>query len=384
MASWVSGMPEGMFLKSHGFASNLYEPTASFTLERYCAENGLSYSAENLPVPLSTFISYGLAFQRLFVPDLEDRVVCNISESGSGYEIVFDDGEVLAARRVIIASGIKEFHHVPPVLDEMPSEFVTHSSTHSSLAPFDGKSVAVIGAGSSALDFAVLLHQRGIEVELFCRRSEVEILSRTFYPRPIRSQIRRPQSPMGPGWRSRLSADGARFYRYLPTSFRMNFLRTHLGPSGGWFLRDEIEHIPVHTSSTIRCASISGNKVLLDIVDAQGAEREFRFDHVVAATGYKVDLQRLPFLSNELRSQIVCLNGYPVVSSHFESSLSRLYFAGQTTATTFGPVVRFACGARLTSERISEHLNTRRSRPERRLARNGPGPRTNSPEPARR
>ena len=38
MAPWRSNMPAGMFLKSEGFASTLFDPKAEFTLAAYCAE----------------------------------------------------------------------------------------------------------------------------------------------------------------------------------------------------------------------------------------------------------------------------------------------------------------------------------------------------------
>lgn len=357
MQGWISGMPEGMFLKSYGFASNLFEPSGMFTLERYCAGNSLLYSAEDLPVALSTFISYGVAFQQRFVPDLEDRNVRDIKPLSSGFRLVLDSGEQLTAQHVVVAIGIRHFSHVPAILDDVPPGFVTHSSRHSSLAKFDGRSVAVIGGGSSALDLAALLHERGVEANLFCRRQELAIPDATTYPRPIRTRVRRPQSPMGPGWRSRLSADGAPLYRYLPESFRLEFLKSHLGPSGGWFIRDQVVgKVPIHVSSTIDRASAKRGRVHLGVVDEDGVAHQFVFDHVIAATGYNVDLERLQFIGPELRAQIRCLDQYPVVSSNFESSIPGLYFAGVTTASTFGPLVRFACGAKLTSRRISRHL----------------------------
>jgi cation diffusion facilitator CzcD-associated flavoprotein CzcO len=37
MHAWSNHMPQGMHLKSEGFASNLYDPEGKFTLEAYCA-----------------------------------------------------------------------------------------------------------------------------------------------------------------------------------------------------------------------------------------------------------------------------------------------------------------------------------------------------------
>src|SRR5580704_7511019 len=75
MDSWVSHMPEGMHLKSDGFASNLSDPDGSFTLKHFCAERGIKYSDSGIPVSLETFSAYGLAFKERMVPELEDKLV---------------------------------------------------------------------------------------------------------------------------------------------------------------------------------------------------------------------------------------------------------------------------------------------------------------------
>src|SRR5262249_1428733 len=72
LETWRAHMPKGMFLKSEGFASNLFDPARSFSLGQYCAEEGMPYGDESTPVPLQTFVEYGLAFQRRFVPSVEN------------------------------------------------------------------------------------------------------------------------------------------------------------------------------------------------------------------------------------------------------------------------------------------------------------------------
>jgi cation diffusion facilitator CzcD-associated flavoprotein CzcO len=72
MQMWQERMPKGMCLKSDGFASSLYDPDDSFTLAHFCRETGLPYQHSGLPIPLETFLSYGLAFQQRLVPQLEE------------------------------------------------------------------------------------------------------------------------------------------------------------------------------------------------------------------------------------------------------------------------------------------------------------------------
>ena len=55
MDSWLAHMPKGMCLKSDGFASNIYDPEDDFTLQRFCAQQGIEYSDAGIPVRLDTF-----------------------------------------------------------------------------------------------------------------------------------------------------------------------------------------------------------------------------------------------------------------------------------------------------------------------------------------
>jgi hypothetical protein len=79
-------------------------------------------------------------------------------------------------------------------------------------------------------------------------------------------------------------------------------------------------------------------------------------EHVIAATGYKVNLERLKFLNPEIRSQLKTVSGSPVLSSTFESSMPGLYFAGVAAANSFGPVMRFAFGAGFAARTLTRAL----------------------------
>ena len=51
-----------------------------------------------------------------------------------------------------------------------------------------------------------------------------------------------------------------------------------------------------------------------------------------------------------------CVNGYPVLSHAFESSIQRLYFLGAIAAGTFGPLLRFVAGADFAARRVGRDL----------------------------
>ena len=364
MQTWLTNMPKGMKLKSEGFASSLYDPESAFTLGRYCAGRGIPYADVGLPVSLETFSSYGLDFQRRLVPQLEDKKVLLVSRSSNGFLIHLDSGEIVATRKVVAAVGLTYFDYVPPVLSGFSEDLVTHSSKHRELGRFHGREVAVIGAGASALDLTALLHQAGASVRLIARKSVIRFHDPPALTSP--SLIKRICSPItgiGAGWKLFFCTHAPRAFRALPEGVRLDAVRRALGPAPGWFVRDEVVgKVPFYLGQSIKRASVQNGRISLQLADGSGGEQSVVADHVIAATGYKVDLRRLSFLNPNVLAEIRSVEQTPVLSSTFESSVEGLYFVGTAAANTFGPLLRFAFGAGYTARRISGHLARSASR----------------------
>lgn len=357
MNFWAEHMPKGMLLKSEGFASNLYDPKGSFTLCRFCKESGIEYADVGIPVRLETFSAYGQAFQRRFAPDLQRKALRSLSRSPQGFLLQFDDGELLAAGKVVMATGLSHFQHIPQGLSHLPSDVVSHSSRHSDLERFKGREVIVIGGGSSASDLAVLLHESGAQVTLVARGPSIQFHGKMNLPRSLWERFRYPMSTLGPGWRSLLYAEAPLLFRCLPEARRLRIVASHLGPAGGWFMKDRFMQVPHLLGYRVKQADLSSNgRVRLQLAANDGGERELRPEHIIAATGYRADLDRLPFLSSDVRSQLKSVNNTPVLSATFESSLRGLFFVGAIAANNLGPVMRFAVGANFTARQISSHL----------------------------
>ena len=364
MDSWVRHMPQGMCLKSDGFASNIYDPHAAFTLEHFCAENQIKYSHEGIPVRLDTFAAYGQAFCERMVPELEDKLVVNVERLRDGFELRLDDGEKFTARRVILAVGITHFQYVPDVLAHLPEEFLSHSFYHHELDQFRGRTVVVIGGGASALDLAGLLQEVGAKVQLVSRRQELKFHSGpSSKPRSLWRRMRHPRSGLGPGMRTKFFSDLPMVFHYLPERLRLEAVRRTLGPSGGWFIRDKvIGKVPLLLGHTPERAFVQDGNVHLRLRARDGSERKIQAEHVIAATGYRVDLARLKFLSHEIRSEIRTVDKSPVLSTTFESSIPGLYFVGVAAANSFGPVMRFAFGAGFAARTVTKAITKSASR----------------------
>lgn len=358
MHTWLTQMPKGMRLKSEGFASFLYDPDSSFTLGHYCKQEGIPYADLGLPVPLETFTSYGLEFQKKFVPELENKLVISLHRSSAGFRITLGDGETVAARKIVIAVGLSHFDYVPPILSALSEEFVSHSSKHRTLDHFRGREVTVVGAGASALDLAALLHQGGASVQLVARKPIIRFHDPPGrIPRPLLERIRLPMTGIGSGWKLLFCTHAPQVFRHLPEQIRLEAVRRILGPAPPWFTKQEVVgRVRFNLGVSITEASVHNGRVSLQLADSAGTRRTVVSDHVIAATGYRVDLRRLTFLDSDVQAGIRSVEQTPVLSSNFESSLPGLYFVGTSAANTFGPLMRFAFGAGFTARRLSKHF----------------------------
>ena len=358
MDSWRVHMTKGMFLKSDGFASNIYDPSGEFTLWQFCKEQGITYRDTENPVGLDTFSSYGLAFKDRIVPELEDKLVVDLARLQDGFRIQLKDGEVVTARRVVLAVGITHFEHVPSELTHLPPEYLTHSSRHHELESFNGRNVVVVGGGSSATDLAGLLHDAGATVQLVARQPKLRFhTAPSGKPRTLWQRIRHPKSGLGPGLRSYFFSNAPMVFHWLPERLRLEAVRRSLGPSGGWFSKAKlIGRVPIFLGHQLESAEIQQGKVRLQLRTLDGGKREILTDHIIAATGYKVDLRRLLFLSEEIRAKLKAVDCTPVLSSKFESSVPGLFFVGVSAANSFGPLMRFAFGAEFAARRLTRTL----------------------------
>jgi len=96
--------------------------------------------------------------------------------------------------------------------------------------------------------------------------------------------------------------------------------------------------------------------ITLGLAGADGSREELSADHVIAATGFRTDLSRLPFIGDGLRSELRVLAGSCAVGRDYQSSVPGLYFIGPAVAPTFGPVMRFVCGSGYPARAVSRQL----------------------------
>ncbi|MEU1459978.1 FAD-dependent oxidoreductase [Streptomyces sp. NPDC005727] len=361
MVSWRDHMPEGMLLKSTPAASSLDCPQPGHTLADYCDAAGVRrlVTDEDI-IPVETFIAYGEWFQQRLVPGLERvRVVSAERGEHGAFELKLDSGELFTARAVVVATGLSGLAHLPPELagaagdGPAPASPVSHSSQHHDLGRFAGQELIVIGAGQSALETAALAAEAGARVRVVSRgRGRV-----AFGAPPWRQPRLRPESPFGRAWSLWALSRYAQPYRFLPARTRHHLVRRVLGPLGAWWLSERfVGKVQVHEVDRVLGAEAPDGSPVLTVRTHGGRVERLAADHVVAATGYRVDIAAMDFLGHGLRTRLVVSRGAPRLGAGYVSSVPGLYFTGLPAASSYGPVMRFVCGTEFASPRLVKHL----------------------------
>ena len=354
MGFWERHMPIGMFLRSPWAGSNLSDPNSKLTLDTFKSVNGSYLSA---PIPLDRFIDYGRWFQRQAVPHVDPRRVSRIEAESEGFQLTLEDGEVFSARRVIVASGIVPFAWKPPQFKDLSPDVASHTSEHQDLRHFAGQKLAVVGGGQSALESAALLREVGAEVEVIVRAPVVHFLQTKplLHTWPV-SALLYAWPDVGPAGVSHLVA-APNWFRSLPRRWQDKLGPRAIRPAGAKWLIPRLRNVTITTSRSVESATHTGNELRLSLDDRS----ERRVNHILLATGYRVNIGLYSFLSEKLLAGIRQVEGYPVLDSHFESSIPGLYFLGAPAAWSFGPLMRFVAGADFAARALTQKIRRKRS-----------------------
>jgi thioredoxin reductase len=359
LETWRTYMPEGMFLRSEPYGSDMASPQRGWDVEAYCKVHGLTdYVARLGPLSLARFLDYGDWYVKNLVPDISDYRVTHVAPAGGGFRVAFEEAESVLAKTVVVATGVRPYAYVPEELRGLGTDLVTHAIDHGKLDAFKGRRVAVVGIGQSATETAAILHERGADVRMIGRRARINWLE----PNPEKlspiGRLRWPVNKLCEGWHCQVW-NSPELYATLPLRMKMDKTKTVLGPAASWWLKDRVDgKIEVLGNTRVRSAAPEGSGVRLAL-DGPGPD-VLDVDHVIAGTGFRVDLARLPFLPEETRMKIWTVNGYPIVDRAGESTVPGLYFMGSPSSFSLGPSVRFIAGTHNVAAKLAKSLAGRR------------------------
>jgi thioredoxin reductase len=301
MSFWREHMPAGMLLRS-GPDWHL-DPAFELTFERYLDERGISED----PIPLELFLDYAGWFTAEAGLVVEDEHVTTLTRDGH-FTAALAGGDTIEARQVIAAPGIAHFAHRP----EWATDGV-HTCDLVDFGELSGARVLVVGGRQSAYEWAALASEHGAE--------RVDVVHRHPQPRFERVSWRFvdpliDETLAHPGW-----------WRNLPQPERDAIARRF------WEVgRLTLEHWLV---PRLKRVHVHANTAEID-------PARFAPDRIVLATGYKAQLDRVPYLRG---LRIATRNGFPVLDDAMQSSVPGLFLPGFTATQDFGPFFGFVKGA---------------------------------------
>ena len=341
MGFWRDNMPEGMLLRSTCDWS--LDPLDIHTIHAFLAKGGKRCSDVE-PLSRGLYLDYAAWFQQEKAITATETTVHALIQEGSDLVAITRDGRRIRSRSVVLAIGFGYFAHVPPELAPMfPRDSYDHTCDFVDFRQLKGRRVLIIGGRQSAFEWAALIREAGAEAIHVSYRHATPLFTASDWSW-VNGLVDRISAD--PGWYRRLSPDeknqlNQRFWEEG---------RLKLEP----WLAGRIDHpnVHLHPHSNVRGTNPgnSGLDVTLDNGDA------FTVDRVVFATGYRVDLSRVPFLANGLLPSLKVRDGFPELDIHFQTNVPGLYVTSLAATRDFGSFLGFTVSVRAQARVIGDAI----------------------------
>jgi cation diffusion facilitator CzcD-associated flavoprotein CzcO len=195
---------------------------------------------------------------------------------------------VETARKVVLANGYAGGggSNVPEMLRALPTSVWSHTTGAIPFGSMAGKIVGVVGAGSNAFDVAAVALESGAkEVHLFSRRPYIDYQGGPPRPQAAAALDR------GYGNLLELSYELPDVVRWR--NFLLGERRVASVPFDSLERAVEFNGFNIHLNSSLSDLALAGN----GRVAGRAGSSRLRFDHLIAATGYRIDLSAQPELA---------------------------------------------------------------------------------------
>lgn len=336
MEFWERHMPRGMHLRS---ASDWHlDPGNASTIERFLALRGQT-PAEVEPLSLQLYLEYARWFQEeqgiAALPAYVERLDA-VEGDEYRYQATLEDGRAVRARQVALAVGFRYFAHLPADLTALlPAGRFSHTCDLVEFSALRGKRCLILGGRQSAFEWAALLHEAGVAAVHLSHRHPSPAFAEADWSwvAPLVDGIAE-----RPGW-----------FRALPQE-EQGAVGRRLWAEGRlkvepWLAaRVRRSTIALWPDTRLVSCAVGPDGALVARLD--NGER-LDIDHVILATGYKVDIGRIPFLAaGNLPGRLATRNGYPVLDEQFGTNLPGLFVTSMAANQDFGPFFGFTIATR--------------------------------------
>jgi cation diffusion facilitator CzcD-associated flavoprotein CzcO len=345
MDFWKQQMPEAMLLRSR--CDWHLDPLEDHTIENFLGTRNLR-PPDVEPLSLKFYLDYCDWFTKQKHIEIADVRVDRLDydESARSFNATLDNGETITIDRVVVAVGFGYFANVPEqVRSRLPEGRFSHTSELTDFASLEGKRVLIVGGRQSAFEWAALIHEHGAKAIHLTYRHPTPSFEESDWSwvagcvHNIATQ---------PGWFRKLSSEEREQINHRQWAEGRLKLEPWLAPR---ITNDKTSLHP--ESEVVACVELPSGD--LEVTLSTGTT--FSVDHIILATGYKVDVARIPFFSKgNILPRLRTLNGFPVLDDHLESNIPGLFFTSMCATQDFGSFFGFTVSVRASATLIGARL----------------------------
>jgi len=346
MEFWRKHMPRDMYLRST--VDWHFDPLGVYTLEKFLETQNLK-PADVDPLSLSFYLSYAQWFQdrsQIEVLPLVIQRLDSINADEYRFQATTDDGQTIKANHVVIAPGFKYFKHLPAELvTRLPPDRFSHTCDLIDFSGLENKRCLIIGGRQSAFEWAALLHEaRAAAVHISHRHESPAFKAAdwSWVPELVDGMVE------NPNWFRHLSEqEKDDVSRRLWAEGRLKvepWLEARI-------TNDVVKLWPLTEVSG--CQARPSGEIEVELSNGE----TLLVDHIVMATGYKVRIDRVPFLAEgNIIEKLSVQNGFPVLDDHFQTNLPGLFITSMPAAQDFGPFFAFTVSVRTSAKLIGDAI----------------------------
>ena len=343
MEFWREHMPKGMFLRS---ASDWHlDPLNVHTIHAFLESQGKT-PRDVEPLSLEFYLTYAEWFRQQKEIQPLPVYIKRLDRFNGHLTATTKNGDVIKAKGVVLAPGFRHFANIPEDLKaKLPRGRFQHTAEFVDFSGARNKRYLIIGGRQSAFEWAALLLEAGAAAVHLSHRhaSPAFAVADWSWVNPLVENM-----VENPNW-----------FRELPQEEKdqvsqRQWAEGRLKVEPWLEPRLQDERVRVWPQTELQ-SCIENDNGELEVTLTNGAT--FNVDHIVLATGYKVEISKVPLLAaGNLLKQLETRNGFPVLDDHFETSVPGLFITSMPATQDFGPFFGFTISVRTAAKLICGRL----------------------------
>jgi len=344
MEFWKQNMPQGMYLRS---ACDWHlDPVNIHTIEKFLETRGQT-PPDVEPLSLAFYLEYAEWFQTQKQITTLPSYIKQLNHT-TDFVATTTDGDTIRAQHVAIAPGFKHFANIPDEIKaRLPEGRFSHTCEFTDFSSAANKRYLIVGGRQSAFEWAALLLEAGARAIFISHRHDTPAFAESDWSwvNPLVDGMAE-----NPNWFRRLSqTEKDAVSRKQWAEGRLK-LEPWLGP------RLASNHVKILPNTEVASSVERDGELVVKLSNGE----EIVCDKVIFATGYKVDISRVPVLSSgNIPDQLETRNGFPVLDDHLQTSVPGLFITSMPAIQDFGPFFGFTIAVRVSAKLICEAIVAR-------------------------